>query len=51
LDVGKRKEALLDGVREIDVIGEGRTLIEKERVRNDDFSRELEILLMCEEVS
>jgi len=41
---------LLDGIREFDVIGEGRALTEEERVRKDDFSWELERLLLCEEV-
>jgi hypothetical protein len=34
----------------IDVIGEGRVLVEEEKVRKEDFARELERLLLCEEV-
>jgi hypothetical protein len=36
-EVGKRKKALLEGIRELDVIGEGRSLI-GERVRKEDFA-------------
>jgi hypothetical protein len=28
----------MDGIRELDDIAEGRTLIEEERVKNEDFS-------------
>jgi ABC-type polar amino acid transport system ATPase subunit len=41
-DVGKRKMALLECIRELDVIGEGRVLVEEEKVRKEDFARELE---------
>jgi hypothetical protein len=34
---GKRKKALLDGIRELDVIAEGRALIEEERVKQMIF--------------
>jgi hypothetical protein len=49
--VGQRKKVLLDGIQEFGIIGEGRALTEEERVIKDDFSRELERLLLCEEVS
>jgi hypothetical protein len=35
--VGKRKNDLMDGIRELDDIAKGRTLIE-ERVKNEEFS-------------
>ena len=41
----------MEGIRELDVIGEGRVLVEKEKVRNEDFARELLKLLLCENVS
>jgi hypothetical protein len=50
-NVGKRKKDLMDGIRELDVIAEGRTLIEEERVKKEDFARELERLLLYEKVS
>jgi hypothetical protein len=50
-DVGNRKTVLLEGIQELDIIGEGRMLIKEARVRQDDFARELERLLLCEEVN
>lgn len=52
-DVGKRKKALLEGIWELDVIGEGRVLVlvEEEKVRKENFARKLERLLLCEKVS
>jgi hypothetical protein len=41
----------MNGIQELDVIVEGRTLIEEERVKREDFSKELERLLLYEEVS
>jgi hypothetical protein len=41
---------LLEGIRELDVVGEGIVLVEEEKVRKE-FARELERLLLCEEVS
>jgi hypothetical protein len=40
----------LEGIRELDFSGEGRVLVEEEKVRKE-FARELERLLLCEEVS
>lgn len=34
-NVGKRKKDLGDGIRELDIIAEGRTLIEEERLRKE----------------
>jgi hypothetical protein len=44
-------KGLMNGIQELDVIVEGRTLIEEERVKREDFSKELERLLLYEEVS
>jgi hypothetical protein len=41
----------LEGIRELDVVGEGRGLDEEEKVRKDELVRELERLLLYEEVS
>jgi hypothetical protein len=49
--VGKRKKVLLDGIRELDICGEGRGLDEDERRSKDVLSLELERLLLCEEIS
>jgi hypothetical protein len=49
--VGKRKKVLLDGIWELDGIGEGRGLNEEEGRRKDKFSMDLERLLLCEEIS
>jgi len=38
---------LLEGIRELDVAGEGIVLVEEEKVRKE-FARELERLLLCE---
>jgi hypothetical protein len=50
-DVGKRKNVLVDGIRELDIIVEGRSLFEEERQRKEEYSRDLERLLFYEEVS
>jgi hypothetical protein len=49
--VRQQKKTMLEGIREIDVIGEGRALIEEEKMNKVDLSTELERLLLCEEVS
>jgi hypothetical protein len=50
-NVGKRKKDLVDGIRELDIIAKGRPLIEDERLRKDKISRDLERLILYEEVS
>ena len=50
-NVGKRKKVLLDDIRELDILGDGRGLNEEERRSKDELSTELERLLLCEEVS
>jgi hypothetical protein len=47
----KKKKDLLDGIWELDFIAEGRPLIEAERLRKEDFSKELERVIIFEEVS
>jgi uncharacterized protein YydD (DUF2326 family) len=37
-DVGKKKEELLEGIWDLDVIAEGRGLVEEERMRKGDMS-------------
>jgi len=49
-NVGKWKKDLMDGIRVLDVIAEGRILIEEEWVKMEDLDRELERLLLYEEV-
>jgi hypothetical protein len=50
-NVWKQKKDLLDGICELDIIAEGRPLIEDERLRKEEFSRELERFILLEEVS
>jgi len=50
-NVGKRKKDLVDGIRELDIIAKGRPLIEDERLRKEKISRDLERLILYEEVS
>jgi hypothetical protein len=50
-DVGKRKKELVDGIPELEIIVEGKSLIEEERKREEDYSRDLERLILYEEVS
>jgi hypothetical protein len=50
-NVGKKKKDLLDGIRELDIIAEGRPLTEDERLRKEDISKELERFILFEEVS
>jgi len=49
-DVGKKKKELLEGIRELDSVDEGRGLEEEEKVRKIDMSRELEKTLLSEEI-
>jgi hypothetical protein len=41
-DVGKKKEELMEGIRDLDCIDEGRGLMEEERIRKTDMTKELE---------
>lgn len=41
----------LDGIRDLDIIAEGRGLMEEERRRKEDMSKELEKIILFEEVS
>jgi hypothetical protein len=50
-NVGKQKNDLLDDVRKLDIIAEGRPLIEGERLRKEGISRELERVIFLEEVT
>jgi hypothetical protein len=50
-DVGKKKNELLEVIRELDLIEECRCLEEEERVRKIDMSRELEKTLIFEEMN
>lgn len=49
-DVGKKKKELLEGIRELGSVDEGRSLEEEEKVRKTDMSRELEKTLLSEEI-
>jgi hypothetical protein len=50
-NVGKRKKDLVGGIQELDIIAKGRTLIAEDRVRKEEFSWELESLILYEEAS
>ena len=41
----------MNGIQELDIIVEGRLLIEEERKRKEDYSRDLERLILYGEVS
>jgi hypothetical protein len=45
----KKKDDLLDGIREFDIIAKGRHLTEDERLRKEEFSGELERFILLEE--
>jgi hypothetical protein len=49
--VGKKKKLLLECIRELDFIAEGRVLTEEERMKKEDMSKELERVILLEEVS
>jgi hypothetical protein len=49
-DIGRKKKELFEGIQEMDVLAENRGLMEGEKVKNDDMSRELENTLLCEEI-
>jgi hypothetical protein len=49
-NVGQRKEEMVDGICELDMIAEGRSLNKNERLKEDN-SRELERIILFEEVS
>jgi hypothetical protein len=49
-NVGKRKE-MVEELCELDLIAEERSLIEEEKLKKEDFSRELERSIFLEEVS
>jgi hypothetical protein len=42
---------MLNGIRELDMIAAGRPLTEDERLRKEDFYRELERIILLQEVS
>ena len=42
---------MVDGIRELDMIEKGRSLIEDERLKKDDISTELESMILLEEGS
>jgi hypothetical protein len=50
-DVGKKKNELLEGIQELDVIEECCCLVEEERVRKRDMQMELEKTLIFEEMN
>jgi hypothetical protein len=41
-DVGKKNEELLEGIRDLDCIDEGWGLVEEERMRKIDMTKDLE---------
>lgn len=49
--LGRGEKELVDGIQELDIIVEGRLLIEEERKRKEDYSRDLERLILYGEVS
>ena len=50
-DVGKRRKELVDGIQELDIIAEARSLVKEERQRKEEYSRDLGRLLFYEEMS
>jgi hypothetical protein len=50
-NVGKRKKEMVEGLCELDLIAEERSLTEDEKLKKEDFSRELERSIFLEEVS
>jgi hypothetical protein len=50
-DVGKKKDELLEGIRDSDCIDEGRGLLEEERMRRTDMTKEFEKTLLFEEIN
>jgi hypothetical protein len=49
-DIGRKKKELLEGIQEMDVVAENRGLMEDEKVKMADMSRELENTLLYEEI-
>jgi hypothetical protein len=45
---GLRKKEMVDGIHELDMIEKGRSLIEDERLKKDNISRELESMILLE---
>lgn len=50
-NVRKKKNDLMDGIRELDFIAEGRPLTEGTRLRKEDMFKGLERFILLEEVS
>jgi hypothetical protein len=48
-DIGRKKE-LLEGIQELDVLAESRGLVQAEKLKKADMSKELEKTLLCEEI-
>jgi hypothetical protein len=48
-DIGRKKE-LLEGIQELDVLAETKGLVQEEKLKNADMSKELENNLLCEKI-
>jgi hypothetical protein len=49
-DIGRKKKELLEGIKEMDVVAKNRGLMEDEKVKMADMSRELENTMLYEEI-
>ncbi|GLT55575.1 hypothetical protein SLA2020_286860 [Shorea laevis] len=50
-DVGQRKKEMIEGLSELDLVAEGRSLNEEEKSKRVEYSKELERSIFMEEVS
>jgi hypothetical protein len=50
LNIGRKKKELLEGIQEMDVLAETRGLVQEEKLKKADMSKELEKTLLCEEI-
>jgi hypothetical protein len=49
-DIGRKKKELMEGIQEMDGVAENRGLMEDEKMKMEDMSRELENTLLYEEI-
>ncbi|XP_059454993.1 uncharacterized protein LOC132185205 [Corylus avellana] len=49
-DIGRKKKELLEGIQELDALAELRGLVQEEKLKKADMSKELENTLLCEEI-
>ena len=49
-DIRRKKKELLEGIQELDVLAETRGLVQEEKLKKADTSKELENTLLCKEI-